>query len=275
MPYDDIHDTDDFDLQAQRNGDEAGSPRWSPISHRRPRPLHVVQSQPASEPIIDVIEPGESARPTADLIAEHVTSNHSATAETANEIKESEPRGLETGYPVPDALAVSAPIPPVTDPIRNAIGRYVRGNPGPVTHGLHSKRLRRVMAEERIAFEQASIAEDGGAQRMSERRKSLHRYRAALHVQLTNMQAAIETHGLYDTRGKLRAAWINAMLAMMSRAQSLDQALGLDSTPRNINALLSPGAWLELNAQGTAQAAPGSTIDRGSESVITPTRSEP
>lgn len=123
------------------------------------------------------------------------------------------------------------PIP--TAPDRDARGLFRPGNRVAYTHGLRAQ-VDAALAEERRAFLDASLADDGGASEVPTRRRSLHEYRARLHVHIGQLSGAIERHGLFDGRGRLRTAWLQRLDGLIDRARSLDATLGLARRTRRI-----------------------------------------
>lgn len=114
-------------------------------------------------------------------------------------------------------------------------GRFVAGNSAARTHGLSSPRIEAALLAEGDAFLSQSIADDGGEGEVPARRRSLHVYRARLHMRIEQMSAALDTHGMFDTRGKLRERWIKRLESLISRAQALDNTLGLARKQRHVN----------------------------------------
>ncbi len=49
------------------------------------------------------------------------------------------------------------------------------------------------------------------------------------------LNAALETHGLFDRRGKLRVAWLSKLESLMREARAFDQSLGLRRRPRHVS----------------------------------------
>jgi hypothetical protein len=93
------------------------------------------------------------------------------------------------------------------------------------------------LAAELLEFEQASIADDGGAENVTHRRRSLHGYRARLHRRIVQLDSAIELKGLFDKRGKLRVAWLQQLQSLINGAKGLDSLLGLDRRARKVQTL--------------------------------------
>lgn len=129
-------------------------------------------------------------------------------------------RVIESRAPA-DALG----IPARTD--RDATGRFLPGNASARRHGLFAAGIEAAVAAEKCAFLAQSLADDGGED-IPERRRSLHDYRASLHVQVRALAAALERHGQFDRRGRLRATWISKLESLIAAATRIDAALGLE-----------------------------------------------
>jgi hypothetical protein len=102
------------------------------------------------------------------------------------------------------------------------------------THGLYDRSAAHELAEHRRAYVEASIADDGGESETPTRRRSLHEYRGRLHVHIGQLSGAIEQHGLFDRRGRLRATWLQRLEGLIDRARAIDQTLGLSRRSRPV-----------------------------------------
>lgn len=102
------------------------------------------------------------------------------------------------------------------------------GNRVALRHGLSATQVHEELAREREEFVSASVADDGGPNDISTRRRSLHGYRGRLHVHIGQVSAALETFGVFDKRGRLRVTWIQQLANLIDRARGLDQTLGLE-----------------------------------------------
>ena len=96
-----------------------------------------------------------------------------------------------------------------------------------------------------------SVADDGGVDEIPTRRLSQHQYRAALHRQILRLNAALDAHGLFDRRGKLRVLWLGKLESLIREARLLDQSLGLGRRSRNV----SLDAYLESSYQNRDSSA--------------------
>ena len=126
-------------------------------------------------------------------------------------------------------------------PQRDAKGKFLPGNTTSVKTGLHAKaQLPDVFRQQEAEVQEFllnSIADDGGYDEIPTRRLSQHQYRAGLHRQILRLDAALEAHGLFDRRGKLRVAWLSKLESLMREARSFDLSLGLARRPRRVPTL--------------------------------------
>ena len=111
-------------------------------------------------------------------------------------------------------------------------GRFVRGNGVAVKTALrvgraHLPEVFGVLEGQVREFLETSVADDGGRDEMPGRRLSQHQYRAVLHRQVLRLNAALELHGLFDRRGRLRLAWLGKLESLMREARAIDTLLGL------------------------------------------------
>jgi hypothetical protein len=154
--------------------------------------------------------------------------------------------------PNPPQTAIAAP----TD--HDAGGRFTKGNKSSLRHGLHVVNDPSNLAETlaRNFFAQA-LTDDGGEHEPSTRRKSLLEYRSRLHAQILMIGNALEHHGIFDRRGKLRAVWLGKLESLINTALSADRLLGLDRRARRTGAL--DGTAIEfVDSQRTTDDTPGS-----------------
>lgn len=129
-----------------------------------------------------------------------------------------------------------------TDPDPCASGHTLPGAFMSTMHALKSSSDRLPpefahLAAELLEFEQASIADDGGAETVAHRRRSPHGYRAPLHRRIVQLDSAMELKGLFDKRGKLRVPWLQQRQSLINRAKGIDSLLGLDRRPRKLQTL--------------------------------------
>ena len=115
-------------------------------------------------------------------------------------------------------------------------GRFIRGNEAAVRTGLRARpTIGAGLDDEVRKFLEDSLADDGGREQIPRRRFSQHQYRAVLHRQIGRLTAAVETHGLFDRRGKLRVAWLSKLESLMREARAFDQSLGLAHRPQPVS----------------------------------------
>lgn len=145
----------------------------------------------------------------------------------------------------PEAGADTPPIRPGTD--RDPLtGRFAPGNAIARTHGLYASAIARALADERQAFLAASLTDDGGEAEVPTRRRSLHEYRARLHIHICALSDAIERHGLFDRRGRLRVAWLQRVEGLIATAQRIDGTLGLARRAKPVPSLAEALAAVRL-----------------------------
>jgi hypothetical protein len=141
--------------------------------------------------------------------------------------------------------AVTAPIPQGTDRDPTS-GRFRPGNAIARRHGLYAQQLADALLAEREAFFAQSITDDGGEDEVPARRRSLHAYRARLHGTIVALSDAIDTHGLFDRRGRLRSGWLQRLESLITTAHRLDTTLGLT---RRAKRALSLEDYLDARAK--------------------------
>ena len=104
--------------------------------------------------------------------------------------------------------------------------------------GLHAlnttPELREIEAAGRALFEQ-SLVDAGGRSELVARVVTQHEYRTVLDVNIRKVARALEVHGLYDRRGRLRVSWISKLESLITTALSIDRTLGTDRKARTVN----------------------------------------
>jgi hypothetical protein len=151
--------------------------------------------------------------------------------ETLGNITDSEDAAAGVQHAVQPDARFSVPSVPVAPPRDEKTGRFLPGNFAASQHALRTDRLPpefEHLAAELAEFAGQSIADDGGAEAISARRRSLHNYRARVHRRIAQLDAAIELRGLFDKRGKLRVAWLQQLQGLIRTAQGIDSLLGLE-----------------------------------------------
>lgn len=134
----------------------------------------------------------------------------------------------------------AASVPDDRPPTRDRHGRFTRGNGAAISHGAYSRSLPPEFAhlrDEITTFLQQAIADDGGESEISARRKTLLEYRARVHRRISQIDDALELHGLVDRRGKLRVTWLSQLASLIATAKSLDGLLGLQRRDRQVPTL--------------------------------------
>jgi hypothetical protein len=120
---------------------------------------------------------------------------------------------------------------------RDDKGRILPGHTLTVKHGLFSDRDLANLNAEVSVFLGGSITDDGGESEVATRRRTLHEYCARLHRRIVQLDAAIETRGLFDPRGKLRVAWVGKLESLIGAARGIDNVLGLDRRARDVGSM--------------------------------------
>jgi hypothetical protein len=147
---------------------------------------------------------------------------------------------------VADGPAPARPDGPMTASTRDPItGRFITGNQAAALHGLESGRYRRermrmlaaTLDAEAVRFLEQDLTDAGGACELSERRRSQHRYRATLDATIRKLTAALQAHGIFDGKGRLRERWIARLESLISVATRIDATLGLERRTKDLGAL--------------------------------------
>ena len=144
--------------------------------------------------------------------------------------------------PGPDGAACRCGAPPAPD----REGFCAHGHPLlghgkdlATRHGLHA-----LNAPEFRVFEEAgrhlaaqSITDAGGRDELSARELADHEYRSVLHVRILKLSHALNVHGEFDRRGRLRKGWIELLDRLISSAVAIDKTLGLKRRARPVPTL--------------------------------------
>jgi len=121
-------------------------------------------------------------------------------------------------------------------------GVFLPANIAAIKHGAYCERAIALLdplerlRDEVAAFLQQSIIDARGASELTRRALSLHEYRSRLHRRIVQIDNAIETHGAFDKRGRLRG-WFTMLAALIDKAKSIDVALGLARRTKDIDDL--------------------------------------
>lgn len=140
--------------------------------------------------------------------------------------------------------AAEAAVPNVGDVGTRNAGQFTTGHQRSTTTALHTDRLPPEMAylldverefliasyaDEGVSVD-AAMSADERERRLLEiprRRRGQLEYRALLHRRVLQVGHALDVHGLFDRRGKLRAAWLSQLANLISASLSIDRLLGL------------------------------------------------
>ena len=87
------------------------------------------------------------------------------------------------------------------------------------------------------ALAEQSVADAGGRVELGARELSDHEYRGLLHIRILKLAWALDRHGDFDGRGRLRVGWIRQLESLISTALSLDKTLGLRRRARPVPTL--------------------------------------
>jgi hypothetical protein len=82
-----------------------------------------------------------------------------------------------------------------------------------------------------------SIIDAGGREELTARELADHQYRGLLHVNVLKLAAALETHGQFDKRGRLRKGWLELLDRLISSAVGIDKTLGLRRKAKRVQTL--------------------------------------
>ena len=127
---------------------------------------------------------------------------------------------------------------------RDSKGRFTPGHFHSATTGLHTPRLPPEFAHlqaDADHFLAASLSDEGDANDVPARRRSQLGYRAVVHRKILQLSEALERRGLFDSRGRLRVAWLGQLNALLSQARQQDQLLGLERRQKDLGDLTQ---WL-------------------------------
>jgi len=138
----------------------------------------------------------------------------------------------------PDAIPAAPSAP--TWPDRDGNGRFGPGNLAAVKHALRTDRLPPEFAHLAIeidAFIAGCVTDEGDEADISTRRRALLNYRARVHRRIVQLDAAIDTQGLFSRDGKLRVAWLQRLEGLINTAKALDSMLGLGRRQKRVPTL--------------------------------------
>lgn len=122
----------------------------------------------------------------------------------------------------------SPPSPTVES--RDARGRFRPGHQVSIQHGLTVDRVPAEFVHLRAeldAFVAGCLADEGvPPAEVSTRRRSLFEDLARLRRRIMQLDSAIESRGMFDGHGRLRATWLERLTTMVKQAAALDAQLG-------------------------------------------------
>lgn len=113
---------------------------------------------------------------------------------------------------------------------RASCRRTLRGNGLARRTSLYAANSTPEMAEFEAAgcaLAEQSITDAGGRTELVARVLADHQYRGLLHVRILKLAHALEAHGEFDRRGRLRKGWIELLDRLINTAVSMDKILGL------------------------------------------------
>ncbi len=84
---------------------------------------------------------------------------------------------------------------------------------------------------------EASIVDAGGREALTARALSQHENRAIVQIQIRKLVHALQTHGMFDQRGRLRSGWISQLESLVGTAMALDRLLGLERRTKAVPSL--------------------------------------
>lgn len=128
--------------------------------------------------------------------------------------------------------------PHSVSPDRCANGHVQPGNALAHRTGLYAQRGSPEMADLEAAgadLYEASINDAGGRENLTARALTQHENRAVIQVHIRKVVHALETHGLFDKRGRLRTGWISQLESLVGTALAIDRTLGLDRKARALD----------------------------------------
>jgi hypothetical protein len=97
----------------------------------------------------------------------------------------------------------------------------------PAPHEVESEAAGHALVEQ-------SIVDAGGRSELAARELADHQYRGVLHVRILKLSRALEVHGEFDRRGRLRKGWIELLDRLIASAVSIDKTLGMARRPRQL-----------------------------------------
>lgn len=176
-------------------------------------------------------------------------------------VGESEGTSVQQTGALPSAAAAAAEPSAPAWPDHGPDGKFLPGNLAAVKHALRTDRLPPELAcltRDIQRFVDGCTSDEGDASDVSTRRRSLLNYRARVHRRIIQLDAAIETQGLFSRDGKLRIAWLQQLENLISCARALDSLLGLAKRQKSIPTLEQ---YLQQRAAEPDSEAPPATTE--------------
>lgn len=104
-------------------------------------------------------------------------------------------------------------------------------------HGIYSAATPIEFETDAAALFQQSVLDAGGKDELIARVLADHEYRAVVHVTIKKLSWALNHHGFFDRRGRLRTTWIARLESLINTAMALDKTLGLHRKARQVPTL--------------------------------------
>lgn len=134
--------------------------------------------------------------------------------------------------------------------------KTLRGNGLSRTTGFRvtnlTPELRAIEAAGQVLASQ-SIVDAGGREELIAREVADHEYRGLLHVNILKLARALDAHGHFDRRGRLRVGWITKLESLISTAVGIDKLLGLQRRQKRAPSLAE---YLESRAEAAPTVDP-------------------
>src|SRR2546421_10869836 len=92
---------------------------------------------------------------------------------------------------------------------RDRRGRFLTGNQAAVTHALHAEHVPDEFTSAAERFLAAALVDEG--EEPPVRRRAQIENQARLFRRVLQLDAALERHGIFDRRGKLRVQWLTKL----------------------------------------------------------------
>jgi hypothetical protein len=110
----------------------------------------------------------------------------------------------------------------------------LKGNRVAARHGIYAVASAADAQVAAALFEQ-SVIDAGGREELTAREAAQHEYRSVIHLNIVRLAKALERHGQFDKRGRLRVGWLSKLESLTSTALAIDKMLGLERRQRQLN----------------------------------------